>query len=125
MAQKEKTPMRCGRLECMFLYDPTVGNAEFGIPPGLSFTDLPEDWCCPVCGGGKEKFRTDPKETWRCGIQECLYLYDPSVGDPKGGIPPGVCFENLPEEWHCPLCGAGKKLFRQATDTDETRPDRL
>lgn len=41
----------------------------------------------------------------------CGYVYDPSVGDKEGGIPAGTAFENLPEEWVCPLCGLGKDVF--------------
>lgn len=41
----------------------------------------------------------------------CGYVYDPSVGDPDNGIAPGVAFEDLPEDWACPECGAGKDSF--------------
>jgi rubredoxin len=44
-----------------------------------------------------------------CGI--CGYVYDPAVGDPDGGIKKGVAFENLPEEWVCPICSASKDEF--------------
>ena len=44
-----------------------------------------------------------------CGI--CGYVYDPAVGDPDGNIPPGVSFDKLPDEWVCPICGAGKSEF--------------
>lgn len=42
----------------------------------------------------------------------CGYIYDPAVGDADGGIDPGVEFENLPDEWVCPLCGADKSEFK-------------
>ncbi len=41
----------------------------------------------------------------------CDYIYDPAKGDPEGGIAPGTAFEKLPEDWICPLCGAGKDDF--------------
>ena len=41
----------------------------------------------------------------------CGYVYDPEQGDAVGGIPPGVSFEELPEDWVCPQCGAGKDQF--------------
>ena len=41
----------------------------------------------------------------------CGYIYDPAVGDDDGGIAPGTSFEALPEDWVCPLCGAGKEDF--------------
>jgi rubredoxin len=44
-----------------------------------------------------------------CGI--CGYVYDPAEGDKEGNIPPGVPFNKLPDEWVCPICGAGKEEF--------------
>ena len=41
----------------------------------------------------------------------CGYIYDPKDGDPKAGIEPGRSFENLPEDWVCPICGALKTDF--------------
>jgi rubredoxin len=46
---------------------------------------------------------------WECLI--CGYVYDPAVGDPENGIKPGTPFENLPENWTCPICGAPKDQF--------------
>jgi rubredoxin len=42
----------------------------------------------------------------------CTYIYDPAVGDPDAGVAPGTAFEDLPEDWVCPLCGAGKDFFK-------------
>ena len=41
----------------------------------------------------------------------CNYIYDPEEGDPDAGIEPGTAFEDLPDDWVCPLCGAGKEDF--------------
>lgn len=41
----------------------------------------------------------------------CGYIYDPSVGDPDNGVLPGTAFEDIPEDWVCPLCGASKDEF--------------
>lgn len=41
----------------------------------------------------------------------CGYIYDPEEGDPDQDVSPGTAFEDLPEEWTCPLCGAGKEDF--------------
>lgn len=41
----------------------------------------------------------------------CGYVYDPEVGDPENDIAPGTPFEQLPEDWVCPLCGVGKEDF--------------
>jgi rubredoxin len=50
-------------------------------------------------------------ERWICTI--CQYVYDPTVGDPDRGIAPGTSFEALPDDWCCPLCGAGKDVFEK------------
>lgn len=41
----------------------------------------------------------------------CGYIYDPQKGDPDGGIDAGTAFEDLPDDWVCPECGAGKDEF--------------
>lgn len=41
----------------------------------------------------------------------CGYLYDPEKGDPDNGIAAGTPFEQLPDDWTCPLCGVGKENF--------------
>ena len=48
-------------------------------------------------------------EKWRCEL--CGYIYEPETGDPEGGIKPGTPFEELPDEWACPVCSAGKDQF--------------
>ena len=44
----------------------------------------------------------------------CGYEYRPEVGDPDNGIAPGTKFEDLPEDFVCPLCGVGKDNFSEA-----------
>ena len=39
------------------------------------------------------------------------YVYDPELGDPDGGIAPCTAWEDLPEDWVCPLCAVGKSSF--------------
>ena len=41
----------------------------------------------------------------------CGYVYDPQIGDPDSGIAPGTKFEDIPEDWACPLCGVSKDDF--------------
>ncbi len=41
----------------------------------------------------------------------CGYVYDPDKGDPESGVEPGIPFENLPDDWVCPVCGAAKDRF--------------
>lgn len=42
----------------------------------------------------------------------CDYTYDPKVGDPDNGVSQGTAFADLPAEWVCPTCGAGKEEFQ-------------
>jgi len=42
----------------------------------------------------------------------CGYIYEPEAGDPSKGIPPGTAFEDLPNDWTCPICGVGKDEFK-------------
>lgn len=44
----------------------------------------------------------------------CGYIYDPEVGDPEGGIAPGTKWEDIPDDWICPVCGLGKDAFSPA-----------
>lgn len=44
----------------------------------------------------------------------CHYIYDPEIGDPENGISAGTSFEDLPEDWVCPLCAVGKDMFEEA-----------
>lgn len=46
---------------------------------------------------------------WLCPI--CNYVYDEEKGDPDSNIPAGTKFEDLPDNWECPVCGAGKSDF--------------
>lgn len=46
---------------------------------------------------------------WKC--RKCSYAYDPALGDPEGGIPPGTPFHRIPDSWRCPVCGATKADF--------------
>lgn len=48
---------------------------------------------------------------WRCTV--CGYVYDPKEGDPGHSVSPGTPFEDLPDDWVCPECGAGKDLFEK------------
>ena len=43
----------------------------------------------------------------------CGYVYDPANGDPDNGIEPGIAFDDLPQDWVCPLCGAAKENFER------------
>jgi flavin reductase (DIM6/NTAB) family NADH-FMN oxidoreductase RutF/rubredoxin len=49
------------------------------------------------------------KKKYKCVI--CGHIYDPQAGDPDNGITAGTAFEDLPSDWHCPICGASKDDF--------------
>ncbi len=48
---------------------------------------------------------------WECTM--CGYIYDPEVGDEDNGVTPGTAFEDIPEDWECPMCGAPKSDFER------------
>lgn len=48
---------------------------------------------------------------WECTA--CGYIYDPEVGDPDSSIEPSTSFDEIPEDWTCPICGVDKSLFEE------------
>jgi len=48
-------------------------------------------------------------QKYKCEI--CGYIYNPEEGDSDSGISPGTAFKDLPDDWVCPECGAGKEEF--------------
>jgi len=58
--------------------------------------------------GKKEEKKMD-----RYVCKVCGYVYDPEKGDPDGGIAPGTKFEDIPDDWVCPVCGASKQDFEK------------
>jgi rubredoxin len=56
----------------------------------------------------------DQMAKWQCLL--CGYIYDPAVGDATQGIAPGTSFEDLPDDWECPDCGASKEEFEKMAD---------
>lgn len=46
---------------------------------------------------------------YQCSV--CGYIYNPEEGDPDGGISPGTPFEDIPDDWMCPVCGVKKEDF--------------
>jgi rubredoxin len=43
----------------------------------------------------------------------CGYVYDPAAGDPDNDVAPGTKWEDVPDDWTCPICGAGKEDFEK------------
>ena len=48
--------------------------------------------------------------------EPCGYIYDPAIGDPESGIAPGTAFEDIPDDWVCPLCSVDKSMFVKVED---------
>ncbi len=62
--------------------------------------------------GIEERKETIPKMAkYKCTV--CGYIYDPELGDPDGSIKPGTPFEEIPDDWVCPVCGADKSDFEK------------
>lgn len=53
--------------------------------------------------------KSEKGEKYECGV--CKYIYNPKTGNEKAGIPPGTDFEDLPDNWVCPVCGESKDVF--------------
>ena len=49
---------------------------------------------------------------YTCNV--CGWEYDPELGAPDAGIEPGTAWEDVPEDFACPLCGVGKEDFSPA-----------
>ena len=56
--KRESRKYKC--ILCGYTYDPKLGAERVGIPPGIDFEDLPDDWVCPVCSVSKENFKLLP-----------------------------------------------------------------
>jgi rubredoxin len=72
--------------------EPHGASGTTASPPALAFA--PVKYMCESCG----------------------FIYEPEIGDPDGGIPPGTQFEDIPETWFCPVCGARKRDFTPYED---------
>jgi flavin reductase (DIM6/NTAB) family NADH-FMN oxidoreductase RutF/rubredoxin len=59
----------------------------------------------------KKNMGEEKMDKYVCKV--CGWIYDPEKGDPDGGIKPGTKFENIPEDWTCPICGAAKSDFEK------------
>jgi rubredoxin len=99
---------------CGYVYSPLRGEPHNGIPAGTAFEDLPDTYLCPVCGfQGKGKIGKWGFDEWRptryvCSM--CDYIYDEKRGEPHRGIKPGTKFENLPDDYVCPICATDPKI---------------
>ena len=119
-AVKKVEPKRSGEVSryrcklCGYVYTPLRGEPHNGIPAGTAFEDLPDDYVCPVCGQqGKGKVGKWGFEPWRptkwiCPM--CDYVYDEKRGEPHRGIKPRTRFEDLPDDYICPVCALDARI---------------
>ena len=75
---------------------PALVERLIGVPE----TEMPE-----------EKEGDSKMSKYQCG--PCGYIYDPEKGDPDSGIAPGTAFEDIPDDWCCPVCGVSKDMFEK------------
>ena len=83
---------------------------DSGIWKALSFLMM----VIVAIGLGYRNFQEErSEETQRYECIECKYIYNPKFGNEKAGIKPGTTFEELPDDWVCPVCGEGKDMFQE------------
>jgi len=99
---------------CGYIYSPVRGEPHNGIPAGTAFEDLPDTYVCPVCGfqgkGRVGKWGFDEWQPTRYICAICGYIYDEKRGEPHRGIRPGTKFEDLPDDYRCPVCALDPKI---------------
>ena len=83
------------------------GSAGAALRPNI--TNL------PALPGGKVFYLSIEEElNMDKYVCPCGYEYDPAAGDPEHGVAPGTPWEQVPEDWVCPICGMGKDVFEKA-----------
>ena len=81
---------------------------ESGIWKALSFLLM----VIVALGLGYKNFQSEKFDSQRYECVECKYIYNPKSGNEKAGVKPGTEFEDLPDDWVCPVCGEGKDMFQ-------------
>lgn len=80
---------------------------DSGIWKALSFLLM----VIVAIGLGYKNFQSEKNEEQKYECIECKYIYNPKYGNERAGIKPGTEFDDLPEDWRCPVCGEGKDMF--------------
>jgi rubredoxin len=92
-------------------------GTKLRIFEGYYYPNLEKRWMiCKKCYKKIEEKKPEGKGSessgkWKCTV--CNYIYDPEKGDPDGGISPGTAFEDIPDDWVCPICKVGKDKFEK------------
>ncbi len=81
---------------------------DSGIWKALSFLLM----VIVAIGLGYRNFQAEHSDSDQYECIECKYIYNPKFGNEKAGIKPGTPFEDLPDDWVCPVCGEGKDMFQ-------------
>ena len=81
---------------------------DSGIWKALSFLLM----VIVALGLGYKNFQGEKNEMERYECIECKYIYNPKYGNEKADVKPGTSFDDLPENWVCPVCGEGKDMFQ-------------
>ncbi|WP_422346046.1 rubredoxin [Parasphingorhabdus sp.] len=122
--------------DCGYIYDEADGDPHEGFGPGTPWSEVPESWSCPDCAvrdkidftpidGGSQAAEVGastpitpdgstttsaapgaPFRKWVCIT--CGHVYDEAAGDQHEGFAVGTRFEEIPDDWCCPDCGASK-----------------
>lgn len=61
------------------------------------------------------------EDMYQCQGAQCGYIYNPDKGCRKGKVEKGVCWEAVPDDYCCPCCGAGKKMFKPLAGPGNTK----
>ena len=101
---------------CGYVYEGDTLPADFICPickhPASDFKPL-DDTAAPAAEASAPKATPKQETTMKkyvCDV--CGYVYDPEAGDPENGIAPGTPFEQLPDDWACPVCQVPKDNFK-------------
>ncbi len=86
------------------------GSSALESCPASAISEAAEE---AAAEAAEETQETVTEESGKYVCTICGYVYDPAAGDPDRGIEPGTAFEDLPEDWTCPLCAVGKDLFEK------------
>lgn len=114
---------------CGWTYKESEGAPELGIKPGTKWENIPEDFHCPICKvpksmierqGGSVESKDDMKEItgnsagsriFKCSV--CGWEYNEAEGAPDLGFAPGTKWEDIPDDFHCPICKVPKEKFEE------------
>jgi len=81
-----------------------------GVSPKTAPTYIPKEGKLEKEINEEKKGKESEKMIkYECTV--CGYIYEPEKGDPESGVNPGTPFEDLPDDWECPICGVGKDDF--------------